>query len=45
MIDNLKSLKDDYLVKGGEDTDFINKVNDLENFILYKKKLPKPDNR
>lgn len=37
MISNLKSIKDDYLTKGGEDTDFISKVNDLENFLLYKK--------
>lgn len=26
MIGNLQSLKDDYLLKGGEDPEFINKV-------------------
>jgi hypothetical protein len=45
MIDNLKNLKDDYLTKGGEDVDFISKVNDLENFLLYNKKVDKPDHR
>jgi len=45
MVDNLKSIKDDYLTKGGEDVDFLNKVNDLENFLLHKKKLQKPDHR
>lgn len=39
MIENLKSLKDEYLTKGGEDTDFVNKVNDLENFLLYRKSI------
>ena len=37
MIDNLKDLKDEYLTKGGEDTEFVNKVNDLESFLLYRK--------
>jgi hypothetical protein len=45
MINNLKSLKDEYLLKGGEDVDFVNKVNNLENFLLYNKKLPKADNK
>jgi hypothetical protein len=43
MIDNLKGLKDEYLTKGGEDVDFINKVNDLENFLLYRKPLQKKE--
>jgi hypothetical protein len=40
MIDNLKNLKDDYLIKGGEDPDFINKINDLENFLAHRKPMP-----
>jgi hypothetical protein len=40
LVENLKQLKDDYLTKGGESTDVINKLNDLENFVLYKRKLP-----
>ena len=43
MISNIKDLKDEYLTKGGEDLDFINKVNDLENFLLYRKPLPNKD--
>ena len=43
MISNLKDLKDDYLTKGGEDLDFINKVNDLESFLLYRKPIAKRD--
>ena len=39
MIGNLQSLKDDYLLKGGEDTDFVDKLNELENFIKYRKPL------
>lgn len=42
MMNNLQSLKDDYLKKGGEDPDFVNKINDLENFLLHKKKIPQP---
>lgn len=45
MIDNLKSLKDEYLTKGGEDVEFISKVNDLENLLLYNRKVDKPDHR
>jgi hypothetical protein len=43
MISNLKNLKDEYLTKGGEDPDFIKKVNDLENFLLYRKPLDKKE--
>ena len=39
MIDNLQSLKDDYLLKGGQDPDFITKMNELEGFIKYRKPL------
>ena len=39
MINNLHSLKDDYLLKGGEDPEFLTKVNELENFIKYRKPL------
>ena len=39
MVENLKDLKDEYLTKGGEDPDFINKINDLENFLVYRKPL------
>ena len=42
MIGNLQSLKDDYLLKGGEDPEFINKVQDLENFLKYRKPLARP---
>lgn len=40
MIDNLKTLKDDYLTKGGEDPEFINKINDLEGFLSHKRPMP-----
>ena len=40
MVENLRGLKEEYLTKGGEDPDFIKKVNDLENFLVYKKQLP-----
>jgi hypothetical protein len=43
MLNNLKELKDEYLTKGGEDQDFISKVNDLENFLNYRRELPKKD--
>lgn len=41
MLNNLKDLKDEYLTKGGEDQEFITKLNDLESFLNYKKDLPK----
>ena len=40
LINNVKNLKDEYLMKGGEDSEFINKINDLENFLHYKKPIP-----
>lgn len=41
MLDNLQGLKNEYLVKGGEDKEFVNKINDLESFLLYNKSVPK----
>ena len=43
MLNNLKDLKDEYLTKGGEDQEFIGKLNDLENFLNYRRDLPKRD--
>lgn len=43
MLSNLKDLKDEYLTKGGEDQEFISKINDLQNFLQYRKELPKRD--
>lgn len=42
MIKNLESLKDDYLLTGGEDPEFVTKVQELENFLKYRKTLAKP---
>jgi hypothetical protein len=39
MVSNLQSLKDDYLLKGGEDPEFLTKVAELENFMKYRKPL------
>jgi hypothetical protein len=39
IIGNLHSLKDDYLLNGGEDPEFLTKLNELENFIKYRKPL------
>jgi len=40
MMEDLKALKDEFLGKGGEDPEFIKKLSDLENFVMYRKKLP-----
>jgi hypothetical protein len=42
MLGNLESLKDDYLLQGGEDPEFVQKVAELENFLKYRKPLQKP---
>ncbi len=42
MLDNVGQLKDEYVMKGGEDREFLKKVNDLENLLLYKKR-PAPE--
>ena len=39
IVGNLHSLKDDYLLNGGEDPEFLTKLNELENFIKYRKPL------
>ncbi len=46
MISNLQSLKDDYLLQGGGDPEFLEKVAELEDFLKFRKPLgraqPKP---
>lgn len=44
IVGNLQSLRDDYLLSGGEDPEFIQKVSELEAFVKYRKPLnaPKP---
>ena len=39
MIENLMNLKDEYLLNGGEDVEFLNKVNQLESHLKFKKPL------
>jgi hypothetical protein len=39
MVSNLHALKDDYLINGGEDPEFLTKLGELEQFIKYRKPL------
>ena len=39
-MNNLKNLKDEYLTKGGEDNEFLEKISNLESFLQYKKPIP-----
>ena len=39
IVGNLQSLRDEYLLQGGEDPEFVQKVSELEAFVKYRKPL------
>ena len=45
MLEELESLKSDYIGKGGADPTFMDKLINLENYVAYNKKLPQSNTK
>ena len=40
MLEDLQMLKDEYMLKGGQNKDFMDKLGNLEGHLLYNRPLP-----